>query len=246
MTEKKKQRWRQITILIVALALCISTAAQAQEVEEGGADGVGVLEGSVKKDIYQVVMPTVREGVFDFILDPQGLINATDGAAYKDKKFEKDSTLFFKRTDGRTEEDYSNKSDYMTITNKSTIPVDVSVEVQVVESSIKGITLSEDRKFTDDTENSLYLAITDGENEVPVSREGASIHTTVEAAPEDAYELIYENDEYVYKMKDNLEGIVFPEYSFQLTGAVNEKGDWKELGDIEPKIVITWKVTKGK
>ena len=33
-----------------------------------------------KADVYQVIMPTSTDEIFNFILDPQGLINATDGA----------------------------------------------------------------------------------------------------------------------------------------------------------------------
>lgn len=242
MTKRRKNRKSRIGMLGLVMAMSISATAQAQDMGEGNSDGVGELEGIVKTDVYQVVMPTETEGIFDFILDPQGLINATDGAAYEGKKFEKDSTVFFKRTDGTVEEDYSNKSDHITITNKSSVPVDVSVEVQVDADSIKGITLTDDKEFKDDTGRSLYLAITDGENVVPVGKDGATIQATVEAAPEEAYEFVYENEEYVYKMKEGLEGIEFPEYSFQLMGAANGKGEWTELGDVAPKIMITWKV----
>lgn len=242
MIKGKKNVKRRIGMLGLVLAISISATAQAQEMGEGNSDGVGELEGIVKTDVYQVVMPTETEGIFDFILDPQGLINATGGAAYEGKKFEKDSTVFFKRTDGTVEEDYSNKSDYITITNKSSVPVDVSVEVQVDTDSIKGIILSDDKEFKDDTGRSLYLAITDGENVVPVGKDGATLQATIDAVPEEAYEFVYENEKYVYKMKEGLEGIEFPEYSFQLMGAANGKGEWTELVDVAPKIMITWKV----
>lgn len=242
MIEKRRFAGRRFLMLALVLIMNTSIIAHAEEMGEGNIDGTGDMEGVVKTDIYQVVMPTNTDGVFDFILDPQGLINATDGAAYEGKKFEEDSTVFFKRTDGTVEEDYSNKSDNITITNKSSVPVNVSVEVHIDPSSIEGITMSDDREFKDDTETSLYLAITDGENVVPVGKDGASIQATVEAAPEEAYEFVYENDEYVYKMKEDLEGITFPEYSFQLTGAANKKGEWIDIGDVSPKIEITWRV----
>ena len=100
MTKRRKNRKSRIGMLGLVMAMSISATAQAQDMGEGNSDGVGELEGIVKTDVYQVVMPTETEGIFDFILDPQGLINATDGAAYEGKKFEKDSTVFFNRTYG--------------------------------------------------------------------------------------------------------------------------------------------------
>lgn len=44
-------------------------------------------------------------------------------------------------------------------------------------------------------------------------------------------------------MKSDLSNIEFPEYSFQLKGAVNEKGDWKTLGKVSPMVNVTWRVT---
>lgn len=244
MTEEKKSKGNCFfsIILLVIMSMSFSVSSYSQDIGEGNTEGIGNMEGIVKKDIFQVDMPINTDNVFNFILDPQGLINATDGAAYDGKKFEEDSTVFFKRSDGTVEEDYSNKSDPVTITNRSSVPVDVLVEVRIDPSSIEGITMSEDKEFKDHADASLYLAIMDEENVVPVGRDGASIQTTIKAAPEEAYEVVCENDEYVYKMKKNLDGIIFPAYSFQLTGAANGKGDWSELENISPKIVITWKV----
>lgn len=236
----------KMSTCVLAILMCLAVPVSAEELGEGIENGMGEFEGSVKTDIFQIVMPTDTEGVFNFILDPQGLINKTDGAAYKGKTFEKDSTVFFKRTNGEAEEDYSSKSDPVIITNKSSIPVDVFVEVCIEEASIEGITMSDDKEFIDDDTTSLYLAIEDGENEVPVGREGASIQTTIEAAPEEAYEYVYDDEQYIYKLKDNLEDVVFDEYSFRLTGAANTKGNWAELGGVSPKIIITWKVLEGE
>ena len=201
-----------------------------------------------KADVYQVIMPTSTDEIFNFILGPQGLINATDGAAYEGKTFEENSTVFFKRTDGKESVDYSSKSDFVTITNMSSIPVDVSVKVSVVESSVEGVTMTDDRTFTNDEETSLYLAITDEEKEVCVDKNGTTIHATIDAAPDGAYEHIYDEEtgKYFYKLKDDLSGFQFNEYSFQLTGAANMKGDWMTVGKVSPKIIVTWKVTEGK
>ncbi len=231
-------------ILAVTMVVGSTMSVSAESLGQGSETGIGEVEGSVKTDIYQVILPTNTAGIFDFILDPQGLINKTNGAAYSGKEFEADSTVFFERTDGETEVDYSNKSDFVTITNKSSIAVDVSLHVRVSPSSVERITMTDDKEFTDDTDASLYLAITDGKNEFPIGEEGVTIDVTIDAAPEEAYEYMYEGEsnEYVYKLRNDLGGIEFGKYSFQLTGAANGEGDWSEVVDVKPEVTVAWEI----
>lgn len=242
MRRKNKKFAAYIMAAVTAVAFPASVAAE--ELGQGDETGVGEVEGSVQQDIYQVVLPTVTEDMFDFIIDPQGLINKTGGAAYDGKSFEEGGTLFFKRNDGRAEEDYSSMSDAITITNRSSVAIDVSVEVSVAADSLEGITMTNDKEFTDDTSASLFLALTDGEDVIPIGADGVAMNVTVDAAPEGAYEYIYdeETQEYTYEMSSDLSGIEFPEYSFQLVGAANGKGDWSELVGVVPKISVAWRI----
>lgn len=112
-------------VWIVTFVTNSSITVSAENLGQGSEIGVGEVEGSVKTDIYQVVLPTDTKGIFDFILDPQGLINKTNAAAYDGDTFEDGATVFFKRTEGQAEVDYSNTSDFVTITNKSSIAVNV-------------------------------------------------------------------------------------------------------------------------
>ena len=82
-------------MLDVTMLMGCSMSASAESLGQGSGTGVGEVEGSVKTDIYQVILPANTDGVFDFILDPQGLINKTDAAAYDGKKFEAGSTGVF-------------------------------------------------------------------------------------------------------------------------------------------------------
>lgn len=179
-----------------------------------------------KPDVFQVVLPANVDHVFDFIMDPQKLIDKTDAQAYDGSQFEEDATLFFKRSDEDSDEEYSSVSDALTIINKGSVDVDVRLTASISPDSVKGIRLSDDPKFKDSTDASLYLALTDGENIVPIgSEEGAVIEATISGISE-------EDEEY-------------NEYSFQLTGAVNMNGDWSELTDIVPEVTVTWEVSAG-
>ncbi len=222
--------------------------AGQKKIGEGSENGVGEVEGSVETDIYQVVLPTVSNSAFDFIIDPQGLINKTNGAAYDGKTFEENSTLFFKRTDGKVIEDYSSTSDEIKITNMGSNDIKVSLHIGISPESLDGIQLTGDREFRDDTSASIYLALIDGKNVVPIGSEGIDMDVTVSAAPEEAYEYGYdrEHGEYTYQLRENNSGIEFGSYSFQITGAANGKGDWSKLTKAKPQITVAWKIVSVK
>lgn len=241
--KRKFERWIAYTITAMTV-ISSSMTVSAEELGQGDERGVGEVEGSVETEIYQVILPTNTKGIYDFILDPQGLINKTKAAAYDGKTFEEDSTVFFERSDGEAEVDYSSTSDAITIVNKSSVAVDISLDVKIEESSLGGIVLTEDKEFTDDTSPSFYLALIDGENEIPIGKDGISLDVTVEAAPDGAYEYSYdiESEKYTYKLKKDLHDIQFDEYSFQLTGAANENGKWEEVSDAAPEIAVTWNI----
>ena len=96
MVEMKKKHLA-FTMAVLMMLPSLPVSASGDEMED------------VNTNVYQVDLPMNTDGIFDFILDPQGLINKTDAAAYNGKKFEKDSTVFFKRTDGKAKEDYSSE-----------------------------------------------------------------------------------------------------------------------------------------
>lgn len=241
-----KKRLKKYTAFIIAAALIcgLPVPVSAEDASRERGPDISQLTADVETDLYQVVMPTDTDGIFDFILDPQGLINETDGALHEGKSFEKNCTVFFKRSDGGAKEDYSCKSDPVTITNKSTMPVEVSLEVKVKPSSLEGIKMTEDSKFKKDKSASLYLAVIDGKKEMPVGKDGVTLHKTIGAAPDGAYGYEYNSDtkKYEYGLKKNIEENIFDKYSFQLIGAANKKGDWAAFTKAVPKILVTWKV----
>lgn len=244
MTEKKRARRYMALIMTVILIWSLQMDVSAGDVSQSHTPDINKLTADVETDLYQVVMPTDTDGIFDFILDPQGLINETDGALHDGKSFEENCTVFFRRSDGEAKEDYSCKSDLVTIMNKSTMPVEVSLEVKVKPSSLEGIKMTEDSKFKKDKSASLYLAVIDGKKEVPVGKDGVTIRKMIEAAPDGAYAYEYNSDtkKYEYGLKKNIEENTFDKYSFRLTGVANKKGDWAAFTKVVPELLVTWKV----
>ncbi len=180
------------------------------------------IEELDEEKVFRVILPADTSHIFDFIMDPQQLITQTSAAAYDGSRFEEGATLFFKRDDGKSEDEYSSCSDEIRIANVGTAAVKISLSAWVDPNSVKGISMTEDPDFTNEENPSLYLALKDGERTVPIDSEGnARIEIGMEGALEG---------------EDNT-------YSFQLTGAVNSNADWSELTDIAPEVTVTWKVT---
>ncbi len=209
-------------------------------------EGSGAVEGSVDTDVYSVVLPTEAESAasLDFILDPEGLIENTEGAAHTGETFEDGATLFFKNADGDTT--WSSTSDELVFVNKSTYDVDVSVSAEV--TGADGITMTEDKAFTDDTSASMYLALVDGEDaETAITSGAATAKVQVAKAPEGAYEYSWtEEDGYKYSLASDLTDITFAEAAFKLTGACNAAGSWGDLTAVAPKVTITWNIAEHK
>ena len=73
------------------------------------------------------------------------------------------------------EEDYSSKSDAVTVMNKSSMPVEIFLDIQIEPNSLDRIVTSEDRNFTNGLAPGLYLVVTDGESEMPIGKDGITI-----------------------------------------------------------------------
>ena len=196
------------------------------------------------KDVVSVALPSVSEGgdsPFDFIIDPQELIFATDAAKYGGGKVEEGATLLFRNHDG--EYDFSRRSDRLTVKNQSNVPVVVTITASI--DDLGDIDVVGNPDFGDSDACSMYLAVVDDEgNEKPISEEGEiSVSTEMREAPEDAYvyRIDEENGSYSYEFSRSPEEIDFDSYSFGLTGYCNPNGNWQDIS-IHPIVRITWKV----
>ena len=206
-------------------------------------------DSSVPADVFKVILPTIPEDdtTFDYILDPQGLIELTDAKKYggtDEVAFEHDKTLYFKTS--RTEDGrpvYDNVSNALTVTNMSSREVKITVKATIANS--ESITMSENSTFdADDTSTSIYLALTDGTNTIPITSDGAVLNAVINA-PEDAYETVWDGEKNVYELtdtakKEDYDG--FQKYSFWLTDACNANADWSKVEGQIPEVCVVWEV----
>lgn len=254
------KNFKKLTALATAATMLISgslTAFAAEEVNSSGGDtGQGGYEGFVDKtSAFSVDVPTDAANVFDFFVDPNGLLEATDyahlGEDVSEDDFEDGATLFFTRTvTGSVTEKYGKNSDSVTLTNRSSY--EVNVEVSATITGADGITLSDSDEITGD-DPTLYLAIVadDGDDTtVPIISTGGVLTGTIDGQ-EDNFEVQWDADgqKYVFRLiKDTDEEnptIPWETLSFNLTGACG--GKWTDAqADVAPVVSLTWKITDPK
>ena len=195
-------------------------------------------------DVVSISIPVTGESeasVFDFILDPQGLLYKTDAVRYGGGRVEEGATLLFHNEEG--EYDFSKRSDWLTVTNRSTVPVRVTVTAQITDFG--DIRLAESDDFGESTEPEVYLAIEDDQgNILPLAAdEPATLNLEMASAPENTYvfRLDEENHTYQYGMSMDPSLIDFDTYSFRLIGACNTNAEWQNIS-VHPTITVTWYV----
>lgn len=237
----------------------------SEDEAKGDLGGTGSVAGIVDKNVFHVVVPAIDDAntYYNFILDPQKLIGATNGASLPSgQTFDKGAdnkgqTLYFRNIPNGDDLagstfDYSNKSQGFQVTNKSTMDVDVTFTAKLTEAT-GAIQMAEKADFKDaegnaTTDASVYLGIIkDGAAAVTVGADGTSVPATLGAAPGNAYKEGYDEDtgKFVYKLDPTATGVTFTNTIFNLTGACNPNGDWLEVDPtIAPKIQVTWKVVE--
>lgn len=241
------RNWKKFMAVAMAATMVMGSSTMALAADTGTGEGTGSMEGTVSTDVWQVVVPTDAGTSFNFTLDPEGLIAKTNEEKYGGgDKYQDDATVFFENAGaGDADATYSSTSDAITLTNKGTQLAKVTLKAAM--SNNDGITMASTDEFADTTV-SLYLAMVDadGTETAITGTTGSETEATavIGAAPEGAYEYKYDADgqAYEYALVDDVTGITFEEYSFQLTGACNTAANWSALADAAPKVTVTWDV----
>lgn len=115
-------------------------------------------EDYVNKNVMKVTLPTEdrMNAIFDYRLDPQGLIAKSKNYAGTAVTGTATGVVFLNTANGKNT--ISNTSDPLTITNKSSIPVDLGVEVKLAGGDITAISSTSDFSG-DDAANAIYLGV---------------------------------------------------------------------------------------
>ncbi|MCI9179400.1 MAG: hypothetical protein HFG50_05245 [Lachnospiraceae bacterium] len=246
-----------------AMAFGNSMFAMAAD-KEAGASGSGEVQYVTKGDVFDVVLPTVADDAttFNYLLDPDGLIEATGGDRYQNKVFDKDKNVYFLRSeqvDGQIDDgngsnttgkvDYTDTSDEIEVVNKSTQAVNLTLKVKV--EDIDGIKMATSTTFGTESPE-LYLAVkgklTDDASatDTAISTESKEIPISI-PADDAAYEIVWNATDKQYEKALTTEAkendyAGFKSYTFQLTGSCNTHAGWAALKDKAPKVDLIWSV----
>lgn len=210
---------------------------------EGGTEAFGsVMLPTIKEEIISVDLPTVGdESPFDFHIDPQGLLYETDGIKYGGGVVEEGAYLLFhNHNDG--EYDFSRYSDRLSVTNRSTVPVNLRITAKI--SDLGNLRMDQDGVFDCEDDPAIYLAIVDDEGNERVLSEDEEVSVEIEMnqAPSEAYTYHYDEStdsyEYIYQSDED---ISFDTYSFGLRGECNANADWRGTSAC-PRVMVTWSV----
>lgn len=246
MNKKSLKRFAAVTL---AATMAFGSAVTVLAADEGDTttpalgvgEGTGSYEGGeMKYPTLSVTLPTIPEGTYDYIADPNGLIAATSNEKYPDATFTGSTGIFFETS----ADTYTEKSAAQTVTNENAQDIDVTVKLEqkTVGSSI--IEYASSATFdSDDKANKLYLAITDDAatdpNVAALSASGAAVVKVTVAGIPGNYEAGYDaTNGYQYTKKTT--GLTeWKKCSFILTGALNKNAKWGD--DVTfPEIKVTW------
>lgn len=239
--------YKKILACVLAGSMVMGSSFAIFADESGSTSGAGSLDIVEKADVFKVVLPSIPESgdtTFNYILDPTGVIKSTEAEKYNGATFADGKTVYFANqpTTDSGAVSYSDTSDALTITNKSTMAVDVTVKASI--KAVDGITMVENGTFdASDTAAKLYLALKDADTanaEKAITDDKAAELTSTIQPLDGAYEIKYVDGKYVKQLKDDATG--FKTYSFQITGACNPKGAWNGLTENPPVIDVVWSV----
>ena len=225
-----------------------STDKEENEDAEAGPEkvGKGRLEGAVDRDVFSTRLPLQTEGKFRFIMDPEKLITRTNGAAYPGQRMEMGQTLYFHNTSVGSKYNYSSTSDPITIVNKGTVPVRISVSASLLGTD--SVVMSASSNFADAPYSHLYFAFVDAKGDIvstsDTSAKTVSADVILKGVSSNDYVLRWsdEKQDYEYVLPENIDPTLVPRFSFYLQGASNPNADWKQVVKDPPKIQVVWKV----
>jgi hypothetical protein len=223
------------------------------------ATGAGQLEGYVTLDVTKLQLPTTAV-TSNFTLDPQGLLYVADSTNFTAQS----GAVYFANTGAGTT--YSNTSDEITIINKSSYAVDVTVGVSLKNDAgeaLSQIKLVDKDSLASATDPSLYFGvITNSDDPVAITADGQAIKATAEEVPlvdgstvTDGYILKAETSDptsdgsmtaspngkyYYYDLTTGYTPGTDQTITFKMTGATNNVEGWKDVTEkVAAKLTYT-------
>lgn len=245
---------RLAVLLTGVMVLGMTVTAFAGETSgTQSSQGSGNFEGHVNKQIVDVTLPTVSTNYspFSFVYDGEGLIKDTTHAAYGDDvDFGAATSNVYFRTGDKT---YSDKSTKFTVSNNSSVSVNIALQVDVTPGAKDPVLLSSNTLPTgDDAKASIYLGLIvtgdadakngDKADTYVVSENMIKKTFCVAGMPENytvsANKAADNSYPHTYTFKKDTTKTDWKKIEFQLEGAANKVKN--ASGSTAPNLKVTW------
>lgn len=209
-----------------------------QEIESGTITLMSNEEDDLPPGVTRIEFPIIENNnLFDFIMDPMGLVYMTNAAKYGGGNVEEGATVLFKNTGG--DNLFSDTSDYLTFRNKGNTPVEVVIKATITNTG--NLEMTSDKTFANVAGPALYLALVDTNgNEIPLSPAGeTTIDTVLEGSLQDTSVYRWNYETHSYELTDSAGAEEAGAYHFALTGACNADANWSRV-DARPTVKVSW------
>lgn len=245
---KMKQGMAVVLTATMVLGSAFTVLADDTPATSGGTSGAGTSEGHVDKEVVNMVLPTVAAGTspFAYTMDPERLIQETEGAKYEDFTFpakDSDTGVYFLTGD----KTYANTSNTLQAVNKSSCDVTLTVKVKATASAGgKDITLATS-STPSTTASELYLGLKVGSGTQVVSGTEATVAKTVAGTPTNFATTVKDKEgsstgEKVYAYEEKADATTWKAINISMTGAVSEKAITADT--TAPTVDVTWSYAK--
>ena len=226
--------------LAAAMTMGSTLTVFADDTGSGTTSGKGENEGHVKKEVINVVLPVVPEtdgSPFEYVTDPERLIQETAGAKYEDYTFPAkgtDTGVYFRVG----EKEFSNTSEVLQVINKSSCNMKITVKAKAT-ASAGGKDLKIATKADVDDTDQLYLNLKVGQTDQIISATETPVEKVL-SGNKDNFEVQYDGSAYKYVAKDTATD--WKAINISLNGAVFEGA--VEADTTAPTVDVTWAFEK--
>lgn len=235
----QNRKFKKILAGMLAMTMIFGSTLTAFAAETSGSStGTGTFEGHVDQNVVLVQLPTQTTDLYNYTIDPEGLIAKTGASKYGEEvTFEEGKSVYFQSEANK----YTGKSAAAKVVNMGTVDIDLTVTAKTAENT-KVTMVDAVSEFAESTDALLFL-------ELDVSGQKAAVKTDDTGKVEVGlcgnpanYEVQYdtESGKYVFGTKANTPATAWNYCEVTLSGACNTAGDWSAEALAASDVTVTW------
>ncbi len=255
---KMKATFKKFLVAACTVTMIMASASTAFAGSTSGSQITKAAKDTVDApDVFCVAVPTSAGTIFDYVLDPEGVISETNAAKYGGKSFhvEDGKRMYFQRTTKEVSDgdvsNYEAESSSIKAINKGTGDVEVTVSATLKNASAVSM-VELDNVTTGEGAKELALQVKAGENRTAAGGVGGSsvdlvtpdektAVTSEIAHTEGAYDVTYSESTGKYTKVLDSSVTDFEAYEFFLTGNCSPGSEWSKVTTL-PTLELTWTI----